>query len=126
MLRKWHPSILALYCRGRPTQQDRHFSRRRACPCAHGTNGGRNMPQIVVENLRKSFRIAARAPGLWGAFKGVVRRSYREVHALEGISFAIEPGELVGYIGPNGAGKSTTVKVLSGILVPDGGEVRVN
>jgi ABC-2 type transport system ATP-binding protein len=84
------------------------------------------MPQIVVENLRKSFRIAARTPGLWGSLKGVVRRTYRTVHALDSVSFNIEPGELVGYIGPNGAGKSTTVKILSGILVPDGGSVIVN
>jgi ABC-2 type transport system ATP-binding protein len=54
-----------------------------------------------------------------------VRRRYRTVRALDGVSFAIEPGELVGYIGPNGAGKSTTVKVLSGILVPDSGRVEV-
>ncbi|MFO8008566.1 MAG: ABC transporter ATP-binding protein [Candidatus Brocadiia bacterium] len=79
------------------------------------------MPQILVENLVKTFRVAERRPGLWGAFRGLVRRRHRIVRALDGISFAIEPGEVVGYIGPNGAGKSTTVKVLSGILVPDGG-----
>lgn len=60
-----------------------------------------------------------------GAIRGVVRRRYREVRALDAISFTIEPGELVGYIGPNGAGKSTTVKVLSGILVPDSGRCEV-
>ena len=83
------------------------------------------MPHITVENLVKTFRIAERRPGLWGAFQGVVQRKHRTVHALDGISFAIEPGELVGYIGPNGAGKSTTVKVLSGILVPDSGRCDV-
>jgi ABC-2 type transport system ATP-binding protein len=62
---------------------------------------------------------------MWGAFRGVVRRRYRTVHALEGVSFSIAPGELVGYIGPNGAGKSTTVKILSGILVPDSGRCEV-
>ena len=72
------------------------------------------MPQIVVEDLRKTFSIAHRTKGLWGAAAGLVHREYRDVHALEGISFSIEPGELVGYIGPNGAGKSTTVKILSG------------
>lgn len=83
------------------------------------------MPHIVVENLVKTFRIAERRPGLWGAIWGVVHRRYRTVRALDGISFAIQAGELVGYIGPNGAGKSTTVKVLSGILVPDSGRCQV-
>ena len=83
------------------------------------------MPQIVVENLVKTFQVAARAPGLWGSFKGVFKREYREVRALDTVSFSIEQGELVGYIGPNGAGKSTTVKILSGILVPDSGLVSV-
>jgi len=55
--------------------------------------------------------------------RGVVRRRHRTVTALDGVSFALEPGELLGYIGPNGAGKSTTVKILSGILVPDSGRV---
>jgi viologen exporter family transport system ATP-binding protein len=83
------------------------------------------MPQIIVENLRKTFRVAEREAGLWGAVKGLAHRRHREVHALDGISFALEPGELLGYIGPNGAGKSTTVKVLSGILVPDSGRCEV-
>lgn len=83
------------------------------------------MPQIVVENLVKTYRIAERRPGLWGAFRGVVRRSHRTVRALDGISFSLEAGELVGYIGPNGAGKSTTVKILSGIVVPDSGRCEV-
>ena len=81
------------------------------------------MPQIVVRDLVKTFRVAERDPGLWGAAKGLIHRRYRTVRALDGISLSIEPGELVGYIGPNGAGKSTTVKVLSGILTPDGGRV---
>ena len=83
------------------------------------------MPQIVVENLVKTYRIAERRPGLWGAFRGIVQRSHRTIRALDGISFSLEVGELVGYIGPNGAGKSTTVKVLSGIVVPDSGRCEV-
>ncbi len=83
------------------------------------------MPQILVENLVKTFRVAERSPGMWGALRGVLKRRYRTVRALDGISFSLEPGELVGYIGPNGAGKSTTVKVLAGILVPDSGRCEV-
>ena len=83
------------------------------------------MSQIIVENLVKRFHVAERMPGIWGALKGVVRRRSRAVEALDGISFTIEPGELVGYIGPNGAGKSTTVKVISGILVPDSGRCEI-
>ncbi len=82
-------------------------------------------PQIRVEHLVKTFSVAERLPGLWGALRGLFHRRHRTVRALDGISFSVQPGELVGYIGPNGAGKSTTVKVLSGILVPDSGRCEV-
>ena len=83
------------------------------------------MSQIVVENLVKTFRIAQRSPGIRGALVGIAKRQYRTVSALDGVSFEITQGELVGYIGPNGAGKSTTVKVISGILVPDAGRCEI-
>ena len=83
------------------------------------------MPQIEVKNLVKTFHVARRAPGLWGSVRGLLKRDFREVRALDQVSFSISQGELVGYIGPNGAGKSTTVKILSGILVPDSGHVSV-
>ncbi len=83
------------------------------------------MAIIAVENLIKTFRVAQRSGGLAGALFGLVRRRYRTVHALDSVSFSLEAGELLGYIGPNGAGKSTTVKILSGILVPDSGRVEV-
>jgi len=80
---------------------------------------------IVVEDLRKSYRVSERRSGTLGALAGLVHRRTRTVHALDGVSFSIDQGELVGYIGPNGAGKSTTVKVLAGILVPDAGRCEV-
>lgn len=79
------------------------------------------MHQIVLEGISKTFRVAKRPPGLLGAIKGAFVREYTDVKALDDVSFSIGEGELVGYIGPNGAGKSTTVKVMSGILVPDSG-----
>ncbi len=82
------------------------------------------MAQLIARDLVKIFRIAERRAGLGGAVAGLVHRRHREVRAVDGVSFTIEPGELVGYIGPNGAGKSTTLKILSGILVPDAGECR--
>ena len=84
------------------------------------------MPQILVEDLAKIYRVAERDPGLLGAVKGLVHRRHRRVEALRDVSFSLEAGELLGFIGPNGAGKSTTIKILSGILKPDAGVVRVN
>jgi ABC-2 type transport system ATP-binding protein len=83
------------------------------------------MSHIRVRSLSKSFQIAERQAGFVGSLKGLFNRTYRHVHALDGVSFDLGKGELVGYIGPNGAGKSTTIKILSGILVPDSGECTV-
>ncbi|WP_235427152.1 ABC transporter ATP-binding protein [Cohnella kolymensis] len=76
---------------------------------------------IQLNEISKSFKIAKRSAGLRQAMKALFVREYSHVNALEGISFRITPGEIVGYIGPNGAGKSTTIKVMSGIMVPDSG-----
>jgi ABC-2 type transport system ATP-binding protein len=76
---------------------------------------------IQIEGLNKTFQVAKRAAGFGQALKALVRREYVAVEALKDISFSIQPGEIVGYIGPNGAGKSTSIKVMSGILVPDSG-----
>jgi ABC-2 type transport system ATP-binding protein len=83
------------------------------------------MAQIAARGLSKSYRVAVRRAGFVGALLGVVRREHNVVEALRGIDLSIEAGEIVGYIGPNGAGKSTTVKLLAGILVPDGGTCEV-
>ena len=83
------------------------------------------VPVIRLENLTKTFRVAAHRRGLLGALRSLVDREHRVVRAVDGISLAIEPGELVGYLGPNGAGKSTTIKMLTGILVPTSGLVEV-
>ena len=80
------------------------------------------MPQIECTELTKVFRVSERAEGKRGnRLRGAIVRKTKEIRALDGVSFAIDEGELVGYIGPNGAGKSTTVKVMSGILTPDSG-----
>jgi ABC-2 type transport system ATP-binding protein len=80
------------------------------------------MSMIRVKNLCKQYRVGQKSRG---GFWERVRPVYKSVTALDNLSFSIEPGEIVGYIGPNGAGKSTTVKILSGILVPDSGTCTV-
>ena len=80
---------------------------------------------IVVRNLSKTYRVSEREPGLAASLKSLVRRTYRDVEAVRGISFTVEAGEMVGFIGPNGAGKTTTLKILSGLMYPTAGEVRV-
>ena len=77
------------------------------------------MSYIEVDGMKKTFTVKKKRE------KGKLLREKQTVEALKGVSFSVEKGELVGYIGPNGAGKSTTVKILSGILTPDGGEANV-
>jgi ABC-2 type transport system ATP-binding protein len=84
------------------------------------------MSVIEVNHLYKEFQIARRQEGLGGALRSLFHREYTSKMAVQDISFAVNQGEVVGYIGPNGAGKSTTIKMLTGILVPTSGEIRVN
>ncbi len=80
---------------------------------------------IELERLRKVFRVPERAHGLAGSLRALVAPRARDVVAVDDVSFAIAPGERVAFVGPNGAGKSTTLKILSGILQPSAGRVRV-
>ncbi|MBQ3583928.1 MAG: ABC transporter ATP-binding protein [Lachnospiraceae bacterium] len=81
---------------------------------------------ITMENVCKSYKIAKRNAGFGEALRTLFHREYECIKALDGVSFTIQDGEMVGYIGPNGAGKSSTIKILSGILTPDSGTCLVN
>ncbi|HSO18378.1 MAG TPA: ATP-binding cassette domain-containing protein, partial [Desulfosarcina sp.] len=83
------------------------------------------MPQIDVNGLVKVYRVHRKAPGFMGSLRSFVRRRYRDVAAVDNIRFRIGEGEVVGFLGPNGAGKTTTLKVLSGLLHPTAGSVRI-
>ncbi len=83
------------------------------------------MPIIEVEGLTKTYRVFQKRDGLWGALRGLWRREYKEVEAVAGIDFSIEPGEMVAFLGPNGAGKTTTLKMLSGLIQPTAGGATV-
>jgi ABC-2 type transport system ATP-binding protein len=83
------------------------------------------MEGIAVRELTKVYRVHERDAGLGAALRSLVRRKYREVRAVGGVSFDVAPGEVVGFLGPNGAGKTTTLKMLSGLLYPTSGEARV-
>lgn len=83
------------------------------------------MAIIQVSNLEKTFQSYKRREGIWGSVRDLVQREHITVSAVDKISLSVEPGELLGYIGPNGAGKSTSIKMLTGILKPSGGEMNV-
>src|SRR5215217_1777330 len=94
-----------------------HVARRRPMSC---------QPLIEVVDLAKTFQVLQKKTGFLGGLRTLFSTDYREVRAVDGVSFGIAPGELVGYLGPNGAGKSTTIKMLTGILHPTGGSVVVD
>lgn len=83
------------------------------------------MPAIDVRNLSKIYRVFRKREGLLASIRGLFHREYESVHAVDGIDFTVERGEMVAFLGPNGAGKTTTLKLLSGLIFPTGGEANV-
>ena len=83
------------------------------------------MSIIIAENLNKSYPVAIKDPGIGGTISHFFRRTYRNINAVQDVSFSIEPGEIVGFLGPNGAGKTTTLKMLTGLIHPSQGTVKV-
>lgn len=83
------------------------------------------MNAIETTELSKTFRVRQKEKGMKGSLKAVLHPQITEVRAVDGISFQVKEGEILAFIGPNGAGKSTTIKMLTGILYPDGGRVEV-
>lgn len=81
---------------------------------------------ITMQNVCKTYKVSKRDAGFSSAFKALFHKEYELIHALDGVSFTISDGEMVGYIGPNGAGKSSTIKILSGILTPEDGTCLIN
>lgn len=80
---------------------------------------------IRVQNLSKVYQVAVKQPGMMGTLKHFFNRQFKQVEAVKSISFAIPPGEVVGFLGANGAGKTTTLKMLTGLIYPSGGKVEV-
>lgn len=84
------------------------------------------MSFISVKHIKKTFKVVKKSSGIKATLKNFIKREYKYIDAIKDISFDIEEGSIVGYIGQNGAGKSTTIKILSGILIPDSGTVTIN
>lgn len=83
------------------------------------------MSIIQVSNLQKTFKVKTKRAGLQGSIKSIFSPEYKEIQAVNNISFDVEKGEVLAFIGPNGAGKSTTIKMLTGILYPTSGALSV-
>jgi ABC-2 type transport system ATP-binding protein len=88
-------------------------------------NKALSVPAVHIKDLRKVYTVSQQEPGAKAALKGLLRRQNLDVPAVDGISFDLAPGEIVGFLGPNGAGKTTTLKMLSGLLYPTSGEMTV-
>src|SRR6266542_4492755 len=82
-------------------------------------------PPIEVNNLTKVFRVHEREEGMAATLRSLFQRRFKEIPAVQDVSFEIGEGEIVGFLGPNGAGKTTTLKMLAGLLYPTHGSARV-
>ena len=83
------------------------------------------MAVIEVKNLSKSFKVKLKEKGLKGSLKSIIKPKYKTIKAVRNVSFSVEKGEIIAFIGPNGAGKSTTIKMMTSILYPDKGSIKV-
>ncbi len=81
---------------------------------------------VVMKNVSKTFKVLNRHEGLKGSIKDLFSRDYENVEAVSDVSLTVNKGEIIGYLGPNGAGKSTTIKMMTGVLEPTTGEIKVN
>ena len=103
-----------------------------ACAYVRGEEFVRGYPSamsgesaVVVTNLRKTYAVPVREAGVGASLRSLIRRTTRDVHAVDGLTLTVPTGEITGFLGPNGAGKTTTLKMLAGLLHPSGGEARV-
>ena len=83
------------------------------------------MPIIEVKKLSKTFKVKLKEKGIKGSIKSIFKPKYKIIKAVKNISFEVEKGEMIAFIGPNGVGKSTTIKMMTGILYPDSGSIKV-
>ena len=83
------------------------------------------MAVITVDKLSKNFKVKEKEKGFIGSLKSLIKPKFKIVKAVKKISFSVEKGEMIAFIGPNGAGKSTSIKMMTGILYPDGGKIDV-
>lgn len=83
------------------------------------------MADITLQNLSKNYQVEIKQPGLKSTLRSLFHRQYKTIHAVQNVSFQVQPGEIVGFLGPNGAGKTTTLKMCSGLLYPSSGAVEV-
>ena len=81
---------------------------------------------VVMKNVSKTFKVLNRHEGLKGSIKDLFSRDYENVEAVSDVTLTVNKGEIIGYLGPNGAGKSTTIKMMTGVLEPTTGEIKVN
>ncbi len=83
------------------------------------------IPAVEISRLRKTYSVPVREPGMMASLRSLVKRTTRDIHAVDDLSIVVNSGEVTGFLGPNGAGKTTTLKMLAGLLYPTGGQVRV-